>query len=336
MDDDWTENRETFLLAALENSRSPVVATDLRLPDQPLMYINAAFTALTGYPREETVGRNCRFLQGPDTDPATVARIRAAILAGEDAYFEILNYRRDGTAFWNGLHLSPVGHGDAKPHHYLGYQRDITAEVEARQRRDLLSHELRHRLGNVLTIVGMIVRTSRSDDGPEGLRKVLEGRINALAASNDLVYADRGVSEDRDGAGSQIGTSLETILRTVLTPTDPAGRIALRGPDLALSDQAVTNVALAIHELSTNAVKYGALSNGSGRIEISWRQEGRSALIDWTETGIVPDASRPEPAKRGMGTRLLSSIAGASARVDAGLERTDDAVTFRFDAGLFV
>src|SRR5262245_38619377 len=84
------------------------VLTDARRDDQPIVYVNDAFTALTGYSREELLGRNCRLLQGRDTDPDAVAELRRAVRDEQPTVVVLRNYRRDGTPFWNEVHISPV------------------------------------------------------------------------------------------------------------------------------------------------------------------------------------------------------------------------------------
>ena len=110
--------------------------TDPRLPDNPLVFVNPAFERTTGYSREEVEGRNCRFLQGPDTDPADVQRIREALAAREHATITLLNYRKDGTAFWNELSLSPVHDAQGELTHIVGIQADVTARVYVEQERE--------------------------------------------------------------------------------------------------------------------------------------------------------------------------------------------------------
>ncbi|MFC6852291.1 SpoIIE family protein phosphatase [Aquipuribacter hungaricus] len=109
---------------------------DARAADQPLVWVNPAFTASTGYSFEEAVGRNCRFLQGSATDPATVAAIRAALDAGEGITTSLLNYRKDGTAFWNQLSVNPISGPDGELTHFVGIQADITTRVAADAERD--------------------------------------------------------------------------------------------------------------------------------------------------------------------------------------------------------
>jgi PAS domain S-box-containing protein len=112
-------------------------------PDQPLMWVNSAFTATTGYSREEAIGRNCRFLQGPDTDPAARRHLRDAIDRGVSASVTLLNYRKDGSEFWNQVDISPVRDADGQVAHFVGIQTDVSARVEAEleARRALLAEQ---------------------------------------------------------------------------------------------------------------------------------------------------------------------------------------------------
>ncbi|WP_432498285.1 SpoIIE family protein phosphatase [Kineococcus gypseus] len=121
--------------AVLATGMSFTVA-DARADDMPLVWVNPAFTATTGYALEEVVGRNCRFLQGAGTDREVVAALRRALAAGEEVTTTLLNHRKDGTAFWNQLVLSPVHGAEGELTHYVGIQTDITARVEADAERD--------------------------------------------------------------------------------------------------------------------------------------------------------------------------------------------------------
>jgi PAS domain S-box-containing protein len=114
------------LTQVIMHSTYPMVLTDPRLPDHPMIAVNAAFEALTGYGPAEAVGRNCRFLQGEGTDPKTPPRIRQCLDAGLGCIEWLVNYRRDGTRFWNLLFLLPVVSPDGTLINYLGNQRDIT------------------------------------------------------------------------------------------------------------------------------------------------------------------------------------------------------------------
>jgi two-component system sensor kinase FixL len=116
--------------AAVQATRMATLFTDPRQTDNPIVFANDAFCSLTGYARHEIIGRNCRFLQGPDTDPAAVAAIRTAIAAAEPIEIDIRNYRRDGQPFWNRLLIAPVLTADGTLAYFFANQLDVTAERE--------------------------------------------------------------------------------------------------------------------------------------------------------------------------------------------------------------
>lgn len=115
---------------AINEANQGISIADAEQPDQPLVYINDAFERITGYAAGEVLGRNCRFLQGEETDPETVAEIGAAIDAERPVSVEIRNYRKNGTPFWNQLDITPVKDETGTVTHYIGLQRDITARKE--------------------------------------------------------------------------------------------------------------------------------------------------------------------------------------------------------------
>lgn len=114
---------------ALEATTTGILITDPHQPDNPIIYCNPAFTQLTGYAEHEALGRNCRFLQGPETDPAARYTMHAAVAAGESCRVTLRNYRKDGTPFWNDMKFAPVRDGTGRLTHFVGVQHDITALV---------------------------------------------------------------------------------------------------------------------------------------------------------------------------------------------------------------
>jgi sigma-B regulation protein RsbU (phosphoserine phosphatase) len=132
---------------ALDVAAEGITIADARLPARPLIYANEGFERLTGFPVGEVLGKNCRFLQGPDTDPTAVAEIRAAIADERECIVEILNYRRDGSSFWNRLSITPVRDASGVVTHYIGIQSDVTARREAedglRRAKAALDHDLK-------------------------------------------------------------------------------------------------------------------------------------------------------------------------------------------------
>lgn len=120
--------------AAMDASSIGAALSDLRQPDQPLVYVNPAFEQMTGYSAAEILGRNCRFLQGGEHGQPAVTQIREAIAARRSLTVLLRNYRKDGSPFWNELTLSPLYGLDGEVSHYVGFQRDATAEQEALRR----------------------------------------------------------------------------------------------------------------------------------------------------------------------------------------------------------
>jgi sigma-B regulation protein RsbU (phosphoserine phosphatase) len=116
---------------ALNVAAEGITISDMRSPDQPLIYVNEGFERLTGYSADSIVGRNCRFLQGENTDPATVEKIRDALASGNECTVEILNRTKNGDPFWNRLSLTPVRDSLGEITHFIGVQSDITARKEA-------------------------------------------------------------------------------------------------------------------------------------------------------------------------------------------------------------
>lgn len=118
---------------AIEATSNGIVITDPFQPSNPIVYCNPAFERMTGYTQAEVIGHNCRFLQGPETDPVAVATIRAALAAGRECQVNLVNYRKDGTALWNKLAISPIYDTEGSLTHSVGVQTDITARIQAEQ-----------------------------------------------------------------------------------------------------------------------------------------------------------------------------------------------------------
>ncbi|HEY0203461.1 MAG TPA: PAS domain-containing protein [Acetobacteraceae bacterium] len=120
------------LLTAIAHSTEPMALSDPHRPDHPIIAVNPAFEAMTGYPAAEIVGRNCRMLQGPGTDLETARKLGRVIAAGEGCVEWIVNHRKGGAAFWNLLFISPVRDGQGRIIHYFANQHDITQGLPAR------------------------------------------------------------------------------------------------------------------------------------------------------------------------------------------------------------
>ena len=275
----------------------PMVITDARLPDNPIVLANKAFLELTGYSADEVVGRNCRFLQGEGTSADAVAEIRQAIEEEHDLEIEILNYRKDGSAFWNQLGLSPVHNDDGKLVYFFASQIDVTEFrkieiLEASEHR--LLKEVDHRARNALAVVNSIVRLSRADDAAR-YADAIQKRVAVLAEAHTLL-AERGWGE----------IPLHEVIADQLRRLD-AARISFDGDLVMISALFVQPVALTIHELLDNAVRHGALSVPHGTLDVSWtRSEGYGGFdLRWQEAGVP---SRDADPLDGFGGAMISAM----------------------------
>ena len=149
--------------AIIEATDSGIVYVDATQFDQPIVRVNPAFLAMTGYSENEVIGRNCRFLQGPATDPQAVAQIRSAIRRGEPTRCELLNYRKDGSTFWNQLVMSPVRDQDGGVIAFSGMLTDITAQREAQAAHDRLAEVLEGVADTIPGFVYQILQRSEAD-----------------------------------------------------------------------------------------------------------------------------------------------------------------------------
>jgi PAS domain S-box-containing protein len=311
-------DRKELAFVAFERTRMPMVMTDARHGDHPIVLANQAFLDLTGYGADEVVGRNCRFMQGAETSEASIAKLRAAVEAGQECDVEILNYRKDGSAFWNQLHLSPV-HDEADQLLYVfASQRDITDSrkiqgLEAAEHH--LLREVDHRAMNALAIVEGIVRLTRADDAAQ-FAAAIQRRVQALASAHALL----GREGWRD-------IQLEQLLRTQVEAY--AGqRLMLAGPPIKIGAALVQPLALVLHEMVANAGRHGALSTPNGEIRLGWSQGSDEELVlTWTELGGPPPAAtRP----RGFGATMISAIIERQLRGRALLEWPPEGLAARF------
>jgi PAS domain S-box-containing protein len=290
-------DRRELAFVAVERTRMPMTVSDPRQPDNPIVLANRAFLDLCGYSKDEVLGRNCRFLQGQDTLPAAVAAVRKGIAEAREVTVELLNYRHDGSSFWNQLFISPVHDDDGELLYFFASQKDVTAEHEARDRKlaELrLMREVDHRAKNVLALVQGIVRMSRADT-VERYAASVQGRVQALARAHGLL-------SERRWRQVPLGKLIEAEVEAF-----GAGRVSLEGPSIALPSMLVQPIALLIYELVANAAEHGALSVDGGRVGITWREDEVSGrlIISWRETGGPPPPEHREP---GFGSTLISGI----------------------------
>ncbi|MFB6196161.1 MAG: PAS domain-containing protein [Haloplanus sp.] len=177
---------------AMDEAPVGITISDPALEDNPVIYANAAFERITGYPVDEVVGRNCRFLQGEDTDQETVDRMRRAIDDGEPVTVTVRNYRRNGELFWNEVTIAPIYDADGDLIHFVGFQRDVTDRKRAEQaleterdRLALLNQIVRHDIRNDMSVVLGWGDRLAADIDPE-LEDALERIMAAATHAKEL------------------------------------------------------------------------------------------------------------------------------------------------------
>ncbi|WP_375450720.1 chemotaxis protein CheB [uncultured Devosia sp.] len=272
---------------------------------------NAAFEKMADRSAEDLQRLRRHELIDPDDAGAVNARFDQATLDGAPFEAEYRLLRADGTTGWVHDSVSVLGDAEGRASRVISVTLEIDQRKRAEEQAELLMGELDHRVKNILAIVSSIVaQTLTVNSSPETFAATIEGRIKAIARAHSLLT--------KQGAASA-GT-LRDLIETELEPY--RGRdLRVEGPVIVLTPKAGLSVAMAIHELASNAAKYGALSDVKGRLAVAWAlTDGpdRRLRLNWTETD-GPPISGP-PAKRGFGTTLIER--SLSYEFDAEVERS--------------
>ncbi len=263
-----------------------------------------------------------RLLDFPEDHPLTLDEVRERYRPGEgprirdtarsamergDRYFEV-EFRyvwRDGSSRWMQLRGEILRSGKGAPRHVLGVVLDVTERKESEERLKLLMREVDHRANNLLTVLQAAIKLSRARN-VSALKASLEGRIAALAHVHSLLSSSRW-------EGADLGRLVTEELKPYLIDGD--GQASLEGPEVSLRAEAAQSIAMVLHELATNAVKYGALSHRKGKVTVTWstNEAGDLSLV-WAETS--PRKVAP-PKGRGFGVgmveRALNQFRGKAA-----------------------
>lgn len=339
--------------AAFKATRMPMIVTDPNQHDNPIIFCNAAFRKLTGYSDEEVVGRNCRLLQGPKTNSETVTRIRQAVSKGEDVAVDILNYRKDGSTFWNAVFISPVRDDNGKIIYFFASQLDFTnvksreadlaaarhkAEEEVAKHtaelraglaaRSLLVHEVDHRVKNNLltmaSIVKMQARVTKDNGQKQALMSVLN-RIEALSTVQRKLFTLDDVSK------FDISEFTQELVTDLVGATGRKDiRLTLDLKPVHVPAVKATPLSLIVNELVGDAVRRG-LHDGGGDIHVVVHRTNGHFLIRVEDTSEPVDV---DPASAEFGKMLLDASAqqlGATIERRTENKRTTVEVTLLVD-----
>jgi two-component system CheB/CheR fusion protein len=306
------DKARAHLAAIVESSEDAIISHDL---DGLITSWNTGAQKIYGYAEAEIIGEPMSTLLADDQIdewPASLARLRK----GEPiTNFDISRTTKDGRAIHLSLMISPIRDDAGKIVGASAVARDIAERKAAEERALLLMAELDHRVKNILAVVSAVVsQTLHSGGLPKTISAEIEGRVMAIARAHNLL-TEHGGTEG----------SLRDLIATELRPYEHVNNISLAGADVILTSNASLTLALAVHELATNAAKYGALSVAGGQLSVSWRildeRSPQQLVIEWRETGGPPVTP---PSRRGFGTRLIEVglVRGLGATVDRAFAET--------------
>jgi PAS domain S-box-containing protein len=286
---DWNQH---WLASIVESSDDAIVSKDL---NGILMSWNAGAERIFGYTADEAIGKPAAMLIPADREDEE-SRILSNIRSGQKIdHYETVRQRKDGSLIDISLTVSPIKNSQGKVVGASKIARDVTERRRALEQQKLIQNEIKHRIRNTLaTVQAIAMQTWRSASADE--RAAFTARLRALAEAHDLL-----TSESWDRA------PLDEVVSRTLGPFSEkhGGRFQIDGPKVQLSAANSLLLTMALHELATNAAKYGALSNGSGRVHITWTapmDNGRLKLV-WQESGGPPVKS---PEREGFGSTLIS------------------------------
>ena len=266
---------------------------------------NKGAETLFGYATDDVIGKPKSILVPDDLRPEFDAQ-RPKILAGEIVRAESVRLSRDGRRIDVEFVDAPITDSFGRTTGYSTIIRDISERTAARDHRQLLMRELAHRTKNQLAIIQSIAhQTKRNSSSLKDFINAFNGRIQGLAASHDILAKQQWQA-------IPISELVKSQVAVLVSEYDKL--VAISGPDIALTAVHAEALGLALHELTTNSMKYGALSTAKGRVAITWRVTKVSGPVqvffEWQETG-GPIIKKP-PVRQGFGTRVLNNIVALS------------------------
>lgn len=315
-----------------------MVVTNPHLEDNPIVYVNQAFTRCTGYARSVSIGRNCRFLQGEDTEKADVDKLRNAVEHQESATVDILNYRANGEPFVNRLIVAPITDDQGKTLYFVGIQKELRpSDIDASaERTNAQLMEIQNRVtADLSMIIGMIRLQSTATSVPEDFA-ALSRRLETL----QLLYEEMKLSDAQSNRDSiQMGSFLSRLAAAIAHIEGRSGiRISLQIEPLEVPIETATRVGLVLSELMTNAFQHAFDRMDTGLVEVRMSQlsaGGLRLIVSDDGVGIPKDRAWPDPST--VGGRIVSGlIEGLEGTLQLGRGAAGSFVTIDVPAGASV
>ena len=267
---------EGFSHDSLQRLPVSVVITDPSQDDNPIVYVNDAFELTTGYTAEDALGHNCRFLQGPNTDPLDREELRKAISDERELAIDILNYRKNGDEFHNRLFITPVRAREGRDLYFLGLQHEIGEPKSYAKRAAELDErlkELQHRVKNHLSLIVAMIRAQARDMDRQEAAQMLAKRVEAISLLYSRIELDsdaRGRSVDLGDYVKRVSEAMQALSETVAVKVD------VKAEDVQLPIEDAARVGLLVSEILTNALKH------------AFDDEGENAAV---QVGVAGDDS---------------------------------------------
>jgi PAS domain S-box-containing protein len=285
---------EQWLAALVESLDDAVMSKDL---NSTIMSWNRGAENLFGYTADEVVGKSVTLLTPPgrtNEEPEILERIKRGESVG---LYETLRLHKNGTPIEISLKVSPIKMRSGEVVGASTIMHDITERKRVQERQDLLVREMSHRVSNVLAVAnGLVALSASSATDPKEMARAIQERLAAYMRAHELTHPGfMGV----DSAESQ-STTLQKLIAVVVAPYtgrapyDVNRCVEIEGEDIVLNGPAVTGLALVLHEFTTNAAKYGALSSTNGKVHLLCTRTDDDFVVTWSESGGPPLASQPK------------------------------------------
>jgi PAS domain S-box-containing protein len=307
-----------------ENAGTGIYSVDLTGRFQ---YCNPAYASMHGYTEEELRGLSIRDVVHPEDWPRHTPEIQL-LTSGKIPSFEIMNrcVAKGGDLLWVHKHVSLLRDAAGHPESIFALVTDVTERKTNEECIALLMREVNHRSKNLLALVQAIARQTKA---PADFLNRFDERLQALAAGDDLLVKN-------EWKGVNLTELARSQLAHVIDPVD--ARILLSGPPILVSASTAQTLGMALHELATNAGKYGALSNHSGRVELFWNVKdgppsGGLFTIDWRESGGPPVA---EPSHSGFGSSVIRNMVEYNLNAEVRLDFLPGGIEWRLQCPLAV
>ena len=297
MDASDTGGEGDILRSAVRKAGVSIVLSDPRLQDDPITYVNDAFERLTLYSREFALGRNCRFLQGPLTDPAHVQEIRDGLVSGEEFNVTLVNHRADGTAFRNELLITPIHDDDGTLTARFAVQRmigEVSETGAARGEADMVPmlRELQHRVKNHLSMIVSMVRLQANRDATPDSLRAIGRRVEALA----LLYEELCAVGLQGGPEEIEAGAYLSRIANVISGIEVSGaiRVNVECEAARLPVDQAARLGLLLSELLTNALEHAFPGREVGAIAIRFGRDacGTVRLVVEDDGVGLPEGSR--------------------------------------------